>query len=78
MNRCVCAEPLRVNEWLTWGYLPLNSSAPLNNRLALGAGVNDGVMIHFQGADLTTTFLMFLTSSENRAAEVTQLKIRLA
>lgn len=51
-NRCVCeadAVPLRVNEWLTWGYLMLlYLSALLNNRLAPRAGVNDGAMIHFQ------------------------------
>lgn len=61
MNRCVCeaaAVPLRVNEWLTWGYLMLlYLSAPLNNRLALRAGVNDGAVIHFQRAELTTLFL---------------------
>lgn len=72
MNRCVCAVPLRVNEWLTWGYLLLNSSAPLNNRLALRAVVNDGVMIHFQRADLTT---LFLSSSESRAAVAKQLVV---
>ncbi len=55
-NRRVCAALLRANEWLTWGYLLLNSSAPLNSRLALRAGVNDGVMIHFQRAKLTTLF----------------------
>lgn len=61
MNRCVCEADvllLRVNEWLTWGYLmPLYLSALLNNRLALRAGVNDGAMIHFQRAELATLFL---------------------
>ena len=58
MNRRVCeasAVLLRVNEWLTWGYLMLlYLSALLNNRLAPSAGVNDGAMIHFQRAELTT------------------------
>ena len=46
-------ERLRVNEWLTWGYLMLPYlSARLNNRLALRAGVNDGAGIHFQRAEI--------------------------
>lgn len=55
MNRCVCeAGVLRVNEWLTWGYLMLlYLSALLKNRLALRAGVNDGVVIHSQRAEIT-------------------------
>ncbi len=61
MNRCVCEADvlllLRVNEWLTWGYLmPLYLSALLNNRLALRAGVKDGAMVHFQRAELATLF----------------------
>lgn len=46
-------ERLRVNEWLTWGYLMLPYlSARLNNRLALRAGVNDGAGIRFQRAEI--------------------------
>lgn len=60
MNRCVCESGvlLCVNEWLTWGYLMLlYLSALLNNRLALRAGVNDGVMITFLRAELTSLSL---------------------
>lgn len=46
-------ERLRVNEWLTCGYLMLPYlSARLNNRLALRAGVNDGAGIRFQRAEI--------------------------
>lgn len=74
-NRCVCeaeAVPLRVNEWLTWGYsVLLYLSALLNNRLAPRAGVNDGVMIHFQRPKINSALyisVMFLIGSERVAA----------
>lgn len=61
MNRCACevsVRLLRVNEWLTWGYLMLlYLFALLKNSLALRASVNDGAMIHSQRAEITTLLL---------------------
>lgn len=54
--------------------MPLYLSALLNSRLALGAGVNDGAMIHLQGAELAALFPR-RPASPSAAAAVTQLAI---